>query len=53
MSGWKSYVAAAAMAILAAWYFSKGDKGDSARGMEMLLAAMAVVGIRHAIQTKP
>lgn len=47
LDGYKTYVAAAGMFGLALFQFSTGDYGGA---WQSLMAALAAVGVRHAVQ---
>ena len=49
LSGYKTYIAAAGLFGLAIYQFSQNDLPH---GFETLMAALAAVGIRHAISKK-
>jgi hypothetical protein len=51
MSGWKTYVAAGALAAYAVFAFVSGTIEQAAM-IELLLQAAALAGLRHAVATK-
>ena len=48
LTGWKSYVGAAGFLALAVFYYLNGQPE---KAMEMVLAALGLLGLRHAIST--
>jgi len=51
MSGWKTYVAAAAM-VAAGLYYTTCCDGHNDIGMMMISTGLGLVGLRHAIERK-